>query len=120
MLKNEFGAFNSGFELDAPEKIYSTYYRSDDAEIIHLLNARGANPQYGEILKATCPEEPFPVVDQDITITVTAPANVKEVYAVSPDFEGRKALKFTKENNQLKIVLDKGLLKAYTLVWIKK
>ena len=120
VLKKEFAPFNSGFSTDAPEKVYTTYYRSDDAEIIHLLNASGANPQIGQVLKVTCPEEPFPVVAQDIKVTIPAPESITGVYAVSPDFEGRKTLKYVQNGKNITITLDKGLLKAYTVIWVKK
>ncbi|MBE6381327.1 MAG: hypothetical protein E7047_10410 [Lentisphaerae bacterium] len=120
LLQKEFAAADSGFATDAPEKVYTTWYRSRDAEIIHLLNATGANPQLGQVLKATCPENPFPVVEQAIKVSIPAPAGVKSVYAVSPDFAGRKELKYTISNGQLEIILDAGLLKAYTIIWVKK
>ena len=120
LMKKEFANADSAFSTDAPEKVYTTWYRSKDAEIIHLLNATGAKPQLGQVLRAFCPEEPFPTVEQDINVSIPSPASVSEVYAVSPDFAGRKALKYTRNGDKLNVVLDKGLLKAYTIIWIKK
>ena len=119
LLRKEFSNADSGFKVKAPEQIYTTWYRTNDAEIIHLLNATGGNAKLGQVMKGTTPEVPFPAIQEDIEISIPA-TQVKTSYAASPDFAGRKELKYQLKDKTLSITLPKELLKAYTLIWIKK
>ncbi|MBE6366741.1 MAG: hypothetical protein E7052_02375 [Lentisphaerae bacterium] len=107
------------WQTDAPQKVYSSIYRQDKALAVHFLNGMGAHLKKGEPLPMSLPKVPFPPLKKDITFTIPA-ENVQSVYAVSPDFDGRKPLSFKANSDQtVTIVLPKDLLKAYTIVWIK-
>jgi len=119
LLRSEFAGADAGLRTDAPESVYLTWYRGDDGDILHFLNASGGNPACGQVIPAKSPKVPFPALARDITVSLPAMA-VKEAYAVSPDFPGRKALTVKQENGKLTLTLPKELLKAYTIVRLKK
>ena len=119
LLKKEFANADANLQITAPELVYSTWYRTSDAEIIHLLNASGGVVPYGTLLNSKTHGVAYPALTQDITVTLPL-QSVKEVYAASPDFAGRKALQFNHTDGKLTVTLPKELLKAYTLIWIKK
>ena len=91
---------------------------SKERLVVHLLNASGKTVKPGEIMKHGAPKVPFPPMDKPIAISVRK-VNVKNVYAVSPDFKGRQPLSFQQEGENCRVVLPKELLKAYTLVFFE-
>ena len=118
ILKAEFADANAGFATDAPSTVYTNLFVQDDKSIIHLLNASGATIKNGEVMQRGAPKIPFPPIDQDIHLTIRR-ANATSAYAVSPDYPGRQPLAFRLDNGQCRITLPKGLLKAYTLVFVQ-
>ena len=119
LFRKEFAPADSGFKVKAPEGVYTTWYKTADGDVIHLLNATGGNAKLGQVMKGTTPEVPFPAIQEDIEISIPA-SGAKNIYAASPDFAGRKELKYQFNGKTLSITLPKELLKAYTLIWIKK
>lgn len=119
LYRKEFSVADSGFAVKAPELVYTTWYQTADTEIIHLLNATGGVAKPGQVMSGSTPAVPFPAIKEDIIITIPA-VKVKSIYAVSPDFSGRKELSFKNNGKVINITLPKELLKAYTLVWVKK
>ncbi len=109
----------SPWRVEAPTQVFAELYRHDGALVAHFLNATGATLKKGEIVQ---PEPPhgvaWPALAEDIRFTLEAP-QAREVYAVSPDFAGRKPLPFTRDGAKITVTLPRKLLKAYTLVWMK-
>ncbi len=106
------------WQTDAPPKVYTTLYRQGDATLVHFLNATGANPQKGTVITPAAPNPAWPELQQDITFTIPRD-KAREVYAVSPDFQGRQPLQFSIKDGLLTATLPKAMLHAYTIVWIK-
>ena len=106
------------WRTDAPDRIHTTILRQPDALTIHFLNGAASYLKHGEIMPEFCPNPAWPPLQQDISFTIPCDA-AKEVYAVSPDFQGRKPIPFFLANGKLTATLPKALLKAYTIVWIK-
>ena len=105
--------------VDAPEKVYTSLYRQDKALVVHFLNAQGAELKKGELLPMKIPAVPFPPLRKPITFTLPV-KTATEVYAVSPDYPGRQALEFRKNDDRsITVTLPEKLLHAYTIVWIK-
>ena len=91
--------------------------------LIHFLNGLGTNNlAYGEVMTDKIKGDPFPAITKDITFTLEKPLfTIGKVYAVSPDFQGRKELKSqTLADGSVKAVLPKELLKIYTIVILEK
>jgi len=84
---------------------------------VHLLNGLGTKLKKGEPVTNNPPGEAWPPLAQDIEMTFPGLA-VQEVYAVSPDWQGRRLLNVQMQDNAVRIVLPKELLKAYTIVVI--
>ena len=117
LLKKEFANADCNFSVEAPENIYTAFFREGDRQVVHLLNAAGRTVKFGEIMKRGAPKEPFPLLAQDINISLER-SKVSKIYAVSPDYPGRRELKFTHKDNICSFTLPKELLKAYTLIFI--
>ena len=60
----------------------------------------------------------FPQVAEDIVFSVVRD-NVKQVYAVSPDYEGRIPLAYKMDGGKVTVTLPKTALKTYTLVYVE-
>ena len=111
------------WQTDAPEKVYTTIYAEKSRMLVHFLNGQGTSslgPQ--EVMTADIKGDPFPPITRDITFTLEkTPFAIGKVYAVSPDFAGRKALPSqTLDNGNVKVILPKELLKIYTIVILEK
>jgi hypothetical protein len=53
-------------------------------------------------------------------MTISFPRErVSKVYAVSPDYDGRRELAFEHKDKRVTIKLPKALLKAYTLIFVE-
>ena len=61
----------------------------------------------------------FKPPSKPITAEVRTDRKISEVYAVSPDFEGRKKLLFTQQDRVVKFALPPDLLKVYTIVKLR-
>ena len=111
----------AGFwSVNAPDKVFTAVYRTQDGMAVHFLNARGASLKKGEIVSASVPQAPYPALREAITFTLPANRKISQVYAVSPDFPGRKPLSFQmKSNGKVSAVLPPELLKVYTIVWLR-
>ena len=106
-------------KTDAPAKIFMTLYREGDQVLVHLLNGLATGNKKGDYITAGFKGTPFPPLEKDITFTVPA-FGENEIFAVSPDFEGRKPLEGTyHDNGTVTVTLPKELLKGYTLVRIR-
>ena len=104
--------------VDAPTKVHTEIYRQGDSRVLHFLNGTGNRYKKGDMVSTKPPQPAFPRIAHDITFSLPA-ENVKEVYAVSPDFQGHQPLRFTISGNMMTVTLPARLLKAYTIVWIK-
>ena len=110
------------WETDAPRKVYATIYNEPRRTLVHFLNATGADwLKKGEVMTDVIPASVFPPIAKDIRFTLRQPARpVSQVYAVSPDFQGRKPLQWKQEaNGAVSAVLPAGLLKVYTIVCLE-
>jgi hypothetical protein len=85
--------------------------------VLHFLNATNWELTPGTTITYDIGKNPFPAVE-DIVFEV--PYKVKNAYAVSPDYAGRKALKVEAVNGKSRITLAGNLLKVYTLVYLEK
>ena len=96
-----------------------TLYREKDQVLVHLLNGLASGHSKGDQVPNTFKKAPFPALTRDITITVPA-FGKNEIYAVSPDFAGRKKLsgKYNADGT-VTVTLPKELLKGYTLIRIR-
>ncbi|MBQ6472166.1 MAG: hypothetical protein IJJ33_09295 [Victivallales bacterium] len=106
------------WSVKAPTKVHAEIYRQGDAFVAHFLNATGNRYQVGELVEATPLQPSWPALAQDIVFSLPV-ASVREVYAVSPDFQGRVPLEFTVTDGTLTATLPAKLLTAYALVWIR-
>ncbi len=105
--------------ISAPDQVHITLYRQGDALVLHFLNATGADIKAGETLSANAPANAWPAPAAPITIAIPCGFTPREVYAVSPDFQGRQPVRHLVKDGRVNIILPPALLKAYTLVWIR-
>jgi len=115
---NEFTEGARCWEVKAPDLVLTTLYRQDDQMVAHFLNATGCSNTFNKPMEMALPDPAFPVLSEDITFTL--PDKWQSAYAVSPDFEGKKALAVRQENNQFIVTLPADLLKVYTIVFVQK
>ena len=108
----------SPWRVKAPLKVHTELYRQGDAYVAHFLNGQGDTMKPGDRIVAELPGDPWPPLAEDIVFTLDAP-QVREAYAVSPDFPGRKPLALVRDGRNVTVTLPKALLKAYTLVWMR-
>lgn len=109
--------------LYAREKVYTTIYAEKERMLIHFLNDLGtSNLAYGEVMTDKIKDDPLPAITQDITFMLEKPLfTISKVYAVSPDFKGRKELQSqTLADGSIKVVLPGELLKIYSIVILEK
>lgn len=106
------------WKTDAPEKIYTTLYREPARLLIHFLNGLGSSTLgKDDVMTADIAENCFPKLEADIHFSIECRNMTPgKVYAVSPDFEGRRNLEFTLENGVLTATLPAELLDVYTIV----
>ena len=111
-------AYARDWQVDnLPEDVFSAAYTQDDKFILHFLNAVNSMPEVGKTVGYYLDKTAFPRLEE---FTVTVPFKVKNAYAVSPEFEGRKALKIEYSNLQSKVTVPAGLMKVYALVYMEK
>ena len=117
ILRKNIGQ-SSLLQTNAPEKVFMTLYREKDQVLVHLLNGTAGGIKKGEKGTPKFRGEPFPSLTKDISITVPC-FGKKGVFAVSPDFKGRKALaaKYNPDGT-VTVTLPGKLLKGYTLIRI--
>lgn len=106
------------WQTDAPDRIHTTIFRQPGALSIHFLNGAASNLNFGEKMPEYCPKIAWPPLSRDITFTIPCD-KATQVYAVSPEFKGRKLLDFNVTDGKLTAKLPKELLHAYTIVWVK-
>ncbi len=106
--------------VDIPDKVPCTVYRQGKTIFVNLLNATGVSMRKGEIVPSTSPSPAFPKLQKDIQFKIKLPG-LKNVFAASPDFTGRKPLKVEKlSEGWYQITLPGTLLKCYTVVIINR
>ena len=103
--------------VNVPEKVFTAAYHQDNKLVLHFLNALNWELAPGTTITYNIGKNPFPTVG-DLIFEVPHP--VKNAYAVSPDYAGRKPLKVESLNGKSRITLPGGLLKVYTLVYLEK
>ncbi len=109
----------TAWDVNAPERVYSTLYRQGDTLVGHFLNGTGQNAKPGDVIQSPAPQPAFPPLAQDIIFSMDI-LELKQVYAVSPDFPGQQELAFKKlDNSRWQITLPKELLKTYTVVYLR-
>lgn len=106
-------------KTDAPEKVFMTLYREQDQVLVHLLNGLASGHSKGDLVPNTFKKAPFPALTRDIIITVPVYGK-NEIYAVSPDFKGRKKLsgKYHADST-VTLTLPKELFKGYILIRVR-
>ena len=122
-FRDELAAFTHDFSewrIEAPDRVYASVWKEKSGDfVVHFLNAMACVPPVGKLAPADPPIPPFPELVDDIVFTV--PFKVSAAVAVSPDFEGGRPLDVRcADGDASTVVLPKTLLKAYTLVRIKK
>ncbi|MBE6367464.1 MAG: hypothetical protein E7052_06075 [Lentisphaerae bacterium] len=108
---------SSCWTTDAPRKVYTTLYREPERYLVHFLNMTGSAIRKGEVMDHTVPADAYPALKNPVSFQL--PVNdmpVKQVYAISPDFAGRKALQFTNKDNVINVTVPPELIKVYTIV----
>ena len=118
LLKDLIGD-KASFKVDAPEKVYTSFYREGDTALIHFLNHTGFRFKLGDKMPWDVAKDAFPPPSKPITAKVRTDRKISEVYAVSPDFEGRKKIPFTQQDRVVKFALPPDLLKVYTIVKLR-
>ncbi|MPN03474.1 hypothetical protein SDC9_150704 [bioreactor metagenome] len=86
--------------------------------LVNFLNGTGTSLAPGETIPGQLTRPAWPALTEDIEFLLPG-IKAQTVYAVSPDFEGHKALPFSVSTDGLHVTLPKELLKAYTIVYIK-
>ncbi len=107
------------FKLTAPENVFTSFYRDGDTLMVHFLNHTGFRCEPGQILSWNVAEDAFPPLSKPIQGAVKVKRKISEVYAVSPDFKGRKQLTFTQNGDTVKFTFPPELLKVYTIVKLR-
>ena len=106
----------ASFKMDAPEKVYTSFYKDGDTTCIHFLNHTGWKFKPGDKMPHNVAPDAFPKLKEPVNVEVKTEQKVNEVYAVSMDFSGRKPLQFSQENGVLKFTMPGELLEVYTIV----
>ena len=106
----------ASFKISAPEKVYTSFYREKDMILIHFLNHTGFRLKVGDRMPWNVAPDAFPRLEKAVSAEVGTRRKIREVYAVSMDFKGRKPLPFTQEKNTVQFILPPELLKVYTIV----
>ncbi|MBR6373330.1 MAG: beta-galactosidase trimerization domain-containing protein, partial [Victivallales bacterium] len=104
------------FKMDAPEKVYTSFYKDGDTTCIHFLNHTGWNFKVGDKMPYTVAPDAFPKLKNPVNVEVKTDQRINEVFAVSMDFAGRRPLTFTQENGKVKFTMPGELLEVYTIV----
>lgn len=118
LLGDLLNSYRTWTPVDVPEGVFTASYWQDEKFVLHFLNAVNAGSEYGKVIKFTIGiNDPFPALAD---MNFQLPFKARNIYAVSPDFAGRKALKFTVRNNVTHVTLPGELLKVYTIVYIEK
>lgn len=112
----EFIGRSATFKMDAPEKVYTSFYKDGDTTFIHFLNHTGWNFKVGDKMPQGVAENAFPKLKNPVNAEVKTDQKISEVYAVSLDFKGKKPLQFKQENGVVKFTMPGELLKVYTIV----
>ncbi len=103
---------------NTPEAVLTSVFDVNGSKVIHFLNCTGSNLKVGDVVPGDPAEPMFPQVAEDIVFSV-ARDSVKQVYAVSPDYEGRIPLAYKKDAGKVTVTLPKTALKTYTLVYVE-
>jgi hypothetical protein len=103
---------------NTPEAVLTSVFDVNGSKVIHFLNCTGSNLKVGDVVPGDPAEPMFPQVAEDIVFSV-ARNSVKQVYAVSPDYEGRIPLAYKMDAGKVTVTLPKTALKTYTLVYVE-
>ena len=105
--------------LAIPERVLTSLYETSGGKLaVHFLNATKSVYKKGEILPSTAPQDAFAPLPEEMRFRIARPG-VKAVYAVSPDFEGRKALPFRRDGEMLTVTIPAGTLRGYMIVYLE-
>ena len=115
LARNGLNAWDPG---NTPEAVLTSVFDVKGTTVIHFLNCTGSKLKVGDVVPGDPAEPVFPPVPEDIVFRVPR-QSVRQVYAVSPDYEGRIPLKYTLDAGMAKVVLPVSALKAYTLVYVE-
>jgi hypothetical protein len=91
--------------------------------LVQLLNVSGADKlKPGMLIKAgnNRPfEKAFPELKHDLVFELQTTSKIKSGYIVSPDYTGKRSIKITYlPNNKVRITINKGDVKAYSIVYL--
>ncbi len=117
ILEKLLGKYRTWQPVAVPDGVLTASYWQDDKFVLHFLNAQNAQGEFGKEIKFSIGENPFPEVE-DMSFAV--PFKIKKAYAVSPDFAGKKELKFMNKGARSIVTLPGKMLKVYTLVYLEK
>ena len=116
---SEYGGNANAWESgNTPAGVLTGVFDVGGKSVIHFLNATGSKIKKGDIVPPNPPEDMFPMLNDDIRFAIFKP-NATQAYAVSPDFAGPRPLQFVNQDGRVKVILPKGLLKAYTIVYVE-
>lgn len=103
---------------NTPEAVLTGLFEVNGTQtVIAFLNATGSNTKNGMVIPGVLDANPFPHPEEDLVFSIKR-NDVTTAYATSPDFEGKRPLKFTKlQNGETQITLPKELLNVFTVVF---
>ncbi|NLE28812.1 MAG: hypothetical protein GX629_03975 [Phycisphaerae bacterium] len=103
----------------SPQMI-SSHWRQNidgvDCTLIHFLNATGVRMKKGDkmVYKKTLPA--FPALDKDVIFEIGLPS-ISQAYVTSPDYAGRKEVRFEKvDEGRYRVIVPKEAIHAYAMV----
>ncbi|MBE6380372.1 MAG: hypothetical protein E7047_05540 [Lentisphaerae bacterium] len=104
-----------------PEQVLTSIYKTTGNRIaVHLLNATKSNYKPGDKIPSTAPANAYDPLQEVMSFTIPTDGKVKSVYACSPDFEGKKILPYTVQDNAVKVTVPAGTLQCYMIIYIEQ
>jgi hypothetical protein len=104
-----------------PEQVLTSIYKTTGNRIaVHLLNATKSNYKTGDKVPSVAPENAYEPLNEVMSFVIPNVGSVKTVYAYSPDFEGKKVLPYTVQDNAVKVTVPAGTLQCYMIIYIEQ
>ncbi len=118
VIRDYAGNANAWEPGNTPAGVLTGVFDVAGKSVIHFLNATGSKIKKGDIVPPNPPEDVFPMLNEDIRFAIFK-QNATKAYAVSPDFPDPRPLQFEIKDGRVNVILPKGLLKAYTIVYVE-
>ena len=104
-----------------PEQVLTSIYKTTGNRIaVHLLNATKSNYKTGDKVPSVAPENAYEPLNEVMSFVIPNVGSVKTVYAYSPDFEGKKVLPYTVQDNAVKVTVPAVTLQCYMILYIEQ